>query len=76
MCLSNFFGDFMMKVFIANDIVLRSTWPSDNDGLNVFQIWKPIGTCMFSRSFEEIVRPLRSIAQNVGQTDLLAGASP
>ena len=55
MCLCNLLSNFMVEIFVSNNVIFRRTWATDNDGLNVLKIWQPIRTSMFGSSLEEIV---------------------
>ena len=46
----------MMKIFVLDDEILGGAWPSNDDGLNILEVWKPVRTSVLGRPFEEIMR--------------------
>ena len=54
--LGDFFGDFVVEVFVLDHEILGGARTPDDDGLNVLKVGQPVGRGVFGGPLEEIVR--------------------
>ena len=55
MRLRNLLCNLMMEVFVSDNVIFGCSWSTDDDGLNVLKVRKPVRTGVFCGSLEEVV---------------------